>query len=98
MSIFGLSTKSMILAGIMEDDNWHQLKEVTFCHVVEVVSRGSKQNLSHRFWRLGSIGRGPTNAIYRVTCSGGVESETTRIGRVKFGLQKPLDMNFSRWI
>lgn len=86
MSIFGLSTKSMILVGLMENDSWCQLTEVTFFHVVEVVSEGGKRNLLHRFWRLGDIWRGLPDAIYRVTRSSGVNSKTTHIERVKVSI------------
>jgi len=59
---------------------------VKFYHVVKVVSEGGKQNISHHFWGLGGIGRGLPNAIHRGTHSGGVNSETTHIGRVKVGI------------
>ena len=60
--------------------------EVTFCCVVEVVSGGGKQNLSHRFWGFGGIGRGLPNAIHQKTRSRGMNTKTAHFGRVKVGI------------
>lgn len=53
------------------------------CHLAKVVSGGGKQNLLHRLWGYGCIGRGPPDAIHQVTRSGGINSKTAHIGRVK---------------
>ena len=59
---------------------------MTSCHVVKVVSRGGKRDLSHCFWRLGGIGRGLLDAIHQEIRSRGVNSKTAYIGQVKVGI------------
>lgn len=82
MSIFGFICKVNAFGG---HNGKRQLAPTNGDDVLSF-SKGGKWSLSHHFWVLGGIGRGSPDAIHRATRSGGVNSKTTHIGRVKVGI------------